>query len=59
MDPNACLSEAEDHFRNADDAEALRCLANYFRWRLNGGFESNDEYALDILNHIADSLDDN
>lgn len=58
MDPEACLSEAEYHFANNDDAEALRCLANYFRWRLKGGFPANDESALGFLDSIADSLDD-
>lgn len=64
MDPQACLNEVRDLLRvSGDRGEAGQRLADYFRWRLNGGFEprGGDLLALELvekLGRVCDTLSD-
>lgn len=41
MDPKACLELAQDNYANGEYEEACYNLAEYFTWRIKGGFEPN------------------
>lgn len=62
MDPIACLNDADRLVRECGEREeAAVCLANYFFWRIRGGFEppagdSRFESILYRLGSVADTL---
>lgn len=59
MDPFACLDSAQLAFDDDDYTQALGLLADYFEWRLKGGFQPDggDEKALKLQRLTCDTLD--
>lgn len=65
MDPAATLRLALSAYLMYDDNEVLQHLADYFRWRLMGGFEptriqnlniNGDHFALAMMNNLEDDI---
>lgn len=50
MDPQAALDQADLHFTDGEFEECAYCLANYFRWRIEHGFEpTNGDHRATVL----------
>ncbi len=59
MDPVACLAEAKVFYDDDEFSQALARLADYFEWRLKGGFQPprGDIKALALQNLICDCME--
>ncbi len=60
MDPEQILIDASEHLRHSGcREEAAECLANYFLWRLRGGFEPThgDQRATELLMQLGTVAD--
>lgn len=60
MDPRATLRAAHDALAYADYEQLAEHLANYFAWRISGGFqpENGDNEATNLLIALGKNADD-